>query len=83
MSMTDQTILDHIKQILSENFEIDPERVHAGANLFTEFDLDSIDAVELAIGLQKLTGRRIQPQDFKEVRTVGDVIAAVQQLLAA
>lgn len=81
--MTDQEILAKLQTILQETFEIDPERVEPDANLFADLDLDSIDAVDLAIQLQKLTGKRIQPQDFKEVRTVADVIGSVRRLLAA
>jgi acyl carrier protein len=29
-----------------------------------------------------MTGRRIKPEEFKSVRTVGDVIGAVESLLA-
>jgi acyl carrier protein len=81
--MTDQEILEKLQAILQETFEIEPERVQTEVNLFADLDLDSIDAVDLAIQLQKLTGKRIQPADFKEVRTVADVIAAVHRLLAA
>lgn len=81
--MTDQEILAKLQTILQETFEIDPQRVQPEANLFADLDLDSIDAVDLAIQLQKLTGKRIQPQDFKEVRTVADVIGSVRRLLAA
>ncbi|MEI7431248.1 MAG: acyl carrier protein, partial [Betaproteobacteria bacterium] len=42
-----------------------------------------IDAVDLAIKLQELTGKRIKPEDFKTVRSVGDVVATVKHLLAA
>ncbi|HEX7634215.1 MAG TPA: acyl carrier protein [Noviherbaspirillum sp.] len=68
--MTDQEILEKLQAILQDTFEIEPERVRRDTNLFTDLDLDSIDAVDLAIQLQNLTGKRIQPQDFKEVRTV-------------
>jgi acyl carrier protein len=81
--MTDEQILEKLKTILAEAFEIDPARVVAEAKLFEELDLDSIDAVDLAIKLQEMTGKRIKPEDFKTVRTVGDVIATVKQLLAA
>ena len=81
--MTETEILDHLRRILDETFEIDPARVELDTNLFTDLDLDSIDAVDLAIQLQKLTGKRIQPQDFKDIRSVADVIAAVHRLLAA
>lgn len=80
--MTEAQILEHLKSILVEGFEIDPARIAPGANLFEDLDLDSIDAVDLAIKLQELTGKRIKPQEFKNIRTVGDVVATVQQLLA-
>jgi acyl carrier protein len=81
--MNDEQILEKLKTILAESFEIDPERVQVETNLFDELDLDSIDAVDLAIKLQELTGKRIKPEDFKSVRTVGDVIVTVRSLLAA
>ena len=81
--MTENEILEKLRTILHETFEIDPEKVTPQTNLFSDLDLDSIDAVDLAIKLQELTGKRIKPEEFKTVRTVGDVIVAVQNLLAA
>jgi len=81
--MTDHQILEELRKILAEAFEIDPQRVTPEAHLFDELDLDSIDAVDLAIKLQQMTGKRIRPDEFKSVRTVGAVITAVQGLLAA
>lgn len=81
--MTDAEILERIRVIFNENFAIEPERVTPSAHLFEELDLDSIDAVDLAVKLQEMTGRRIKPEEFKAVRTVGDVIAAVKTLIAA
>ena len=80
--MNDQLILDNLKKILEESFEISPERVVPEAKLFEELDLDSIDAVDLAIQVQQMTGKRIKPENFKTVRTVGDVINTVKQLMA-
>jgi acyl carrier protein len=81
--VTEPEILERIRAIFEENFAIEPERVTRQANLFEDLDIDSIDAVDLAIKLQEMTGRRIKPEEFKSVRTVGDVIAAVESLLAA
>ncbi|KKB61722.1 acyl carrier protein [Robbsia andropogonis] len=80
--MTEQDILDRLRDIFEENFEISPSRVTPDAHLFSDLDLDSIDAVDLAIKLQEMTGRRLQPEEFKAVRTVGDVVRAVESLLA-
>ncbi|EXI65561.1 MAG: Meromycolate extension acyl carrier protein [Candidatus Accumulibacter adjunctus] len=80
--MSDQEILDKLRTILHDTFEIEVTRVTPEAQLFADLDLDSIDAVDLAIQLQKLTGKRIQPQDFKDIRSVADVISAVHRLMA-
>ena len=42
--------------------------------LYTDLDIDSIDAVDLAVKLKQLTGKRLQPEVFKSVRTVQDVV---------
>ena len=81
--MTDQQILDNLRSILNNSFEIDEAKVTLEANLFEDLDLDSIDAVDLAIKLQEMTGKRIKPETFKSVRTVGDVVATVQTLIAS
>lgn len=81
--MTDEQILEKLKTILAESFEIAPERVVPEALLLEELDLDSIDTVDLAITLQDMTGKRIKPEDFRTVRTVGDVVSTLRQLFAA
>jgi acyl carrier protein len=63
-------------------FEIPPERVTLEARLVEDLDLDSIDVVDLVVKLRELTGRRIKAEDFKHVRTVGDVLDSVEKLLA-
>jgi acyl carrier protein len=80
---TEAQIFAELKAVLSADFEIDPARIKLESNLFSDLDLDSIDAVDLAIKLQEMTGKRVKPQDFKSIRTVGDVVATVRQLLAA
>ena len=39
--MSDEQILEKLKEILAETFEIDPDRVVPEATLFGELDLDS------------------------------------------
>jgi acyl carrier protein len=80
--VTDTQILEQLRGVLSANFELLPERITLEADLFSDLDLDSIDAVDLAIKLQELTGRRVTPQEFKGIRTVGDVVQTVRRLIA-
>jgi acyl carrier protein len=81
--MSDSEILEKLKAIFSDTFEIDTQNITLDTHLFQDLDLDSIDAVDLAIKLQTMAGKRIKPEDFKTVRTVGDVVGAVRTLLAA
>lgn len=80
--MTRSEILQKLKDVLKELFDIAPEKVEPDAKLFEELGLDSIDAIDLVVKLQAMTGRRIAPQDFKSVRTVSDVVDCIEKLLA-
>ncbi|WP_225562790.1 acyl carrier protein [Rhodanobacter sp. DHG33] len=79
--ISDTDILERLRKVLHDTFEIEPARVTPSAHLFTDLGLDSIDAVDLAIQVQEMTGMRIKPEDFKNVRTVGDVVSTVHGLL--
>jgi acyl carrier protein len=81
--MTDAEIEQKIKNILVEEFECDPARLKTNTNLFTELDLDSIDAVDLVVRLQQEIQKKVEPDDFRQIRTLGDVVAAVSKLVNA
>lgn len=78
-----QDVFQTLKDTLVEQFELDPAKITPAARLQEDLDLDSIDAVDLIIKLQELTGCKVSPEDFKEVRTVGDVQRVIEKLLAA
>lgn len=74
---TEAEIYAKLREVLVELFEIDPAKIKLDANLYTDLDIDSIDAVDLVIQLKEITGKKIQPEEFKLVRTVADVVRAV------
>ena len=80
--MDKQTIFTEVKMALIELFEVDGDAVTLDAHLYQDLELDSIDAVDLVVRLQKLTGKKIRPEEFKTVRTVNDLVDAVATLLA-
>ncbi|WP_286292433.1 acyl carrier protein [Methylomarinovum tepidoasis] len=80
--MTDRdAIYATLRRLLRELFEIDPAQV-TPETTFQELDIDSIDAVDLVVHLHDLIGKRIPPDDFRQIRTVGDVVEVVQRLTA-
>lgn len=80
--MTKSEIFDRIVQILGDAFDIDPATVTPQARLYDDLGIDSIDAVDLIVQLKPLVGRRLQPDAFKSVRTVQDVVDAMHQVMA-
>ncbi|EAM7299169.1 acyl carrier protein [Salmonella enterica subsp. enterica serovar Give] len=80
--MTEQeTIYQEVCGLLTRLFEIDPQDITLEARLYEDLELDSIDAVDMIVHLQKKTGKKIKPETFKSVRSVQDVVDAVEQLL--
>jgi acyl carrier protein len=65
-----------IVRLLAELFEIAPEKISLESNLYEDLDIDSIDAVDLAAEFRKQTGRQLTPDEFKRIRTVGDIVDA-------
>lgn len=74
-------IYQRVTGVLEDLFEIDPQQVSLESHLYTDLDIDSIDAVDLMVELKNITGKKIKPDDFKSVRTVQDVVEAVEKLL--
>jgi acyl carrier protein len=76
---TPETILAILRDALVELFEIEPERVTPEANLYTDLEIDSIDAIDLIDHIKRKTGRKLDANDFRTVRTVQDIVDAMYQ----
>jgi acyl carrier protein len=76
-----EDIYPWVVHMLHEMFELEKAKITLDANLYTDLDIDSIDAIDLAVKLKELTGKRLQPEVFKRVRTVQDVVDALADLL--
>lgn len=78
---TREDIRKLLHQLLVDMFEVDAGQIHPDALLYDDLDVDSIDAVDLVVELRRLTGRQIDPDEFKAVRTVDDVVDTVANVL--
>ncbi|HEX3080101.1 MAG TPA: phosphopantetheine-binding protein [Puia sp.] len=66
-------IKDKINGILSEEFEVDTERIISGANVRQVLDLDSLDYVDLAVLIEKGFSIKVKPEDFTRIITFADL----------
>ncbi len=81
--MTRDEVFKQVAEALVESFELDPAIVTLEAHLIDDLDLDSIDAIDMAVKLQEMTGRRVEEEALKSVRTVADVVDLMEAHLAA
>jgi acyl carrier protein len=76
-----EEILKELKRILVDFFEMEESAITPEARLYEELDLDSIDAVDLVVKLQQVTGKRVKPEEFKSARQVRDVVDIIYNLI--
>ena len=79
---TKEEVLAEIKKVLVDEFELDEAKLVPDAKLFEDLDLDSIDAVDLVVRLQNITGLKVKAEDFKAIRTLGDVADVIVRLIS-
>lgn len=80
---TKEEIFNTIKDILIKDFDCEESKIKLESNLVEDLDLDSIDAVDLVVKLQGIINRKVDPEDFKQIRTLQDVVDAVAKIVNA
>ncbi|QBQ63943.1 acyl carrier protein [Actinobacillus indolicus] len=78
--MTEQEIQKILTEALVSLFEIDEDRIKPETNLYEDLEIDSIDAIDLIDYIKRQTGYKLQAEDFRNVRTVSDVVTAVKKI---
>jgi acyl carrier protein len=76
---TREDIFSVLREALVELFEIPAERVVPAAHLYTDLEIDSIDAIDLLDHIKRETGYKLAAENFRTVRTVQDVVDAVME----
>lgn len=69
-------------EVLHVTFNLPKENIRLDSRLYEDLGIDSIDAVDLIVQLKPLVGRRLRPEDFKHVRTLDDVVTALDRLIS-
>lgn len=71
--MTQANLYNKIVSILVDEFEVEKDDISVDSNLFTDLELDSLDAIDLMVTLDKELGIEIKTEEMKDIRTVKDV----------
>ena len=76
-------LYQQLKELLVNYFELPENMITQETDLYEVLELDSIDAIDLLVKLRELTDLDIEPEAFKKIRTVGDVVHELQQVQGA
>lgn len=80
MKQSKEEIFEQTKAIMQELFDLEDDQLVPEARLYEDLDIDSIDAVDLLIELKKTSGKTIEPERLKEVKTLDDIVTVIAEL---
>ena len=72
--MEKQEILDKVREIISDKFNLDKDKINEELNLRTDIEADSIDFVEFVMQLEDTFGDEISDDDASKLTTFADVV---------
>lgn len=75
-----EEVFSRVSDVLVNTFEIERESIALDARLGDDLDIDSIDAIDLLAELKDYIGRKVEPEDFNEVTTLGDVVDVIERM---
>lgn len=73
--------LEYLRRVFEKEFEIPQEQVTPAARLVEDLDLDSLDAVVVAMRVEDETGLDLGESEFEALDTVASLVALVQRRL--
>ena len=74
-------IIQIVNRVLEEEFEIDAQLLKPEALLYEDIGLDSLDAVDLIVMVDKELGVRIEEDEARSIRSLEDVYKIIDELL--
>lgn len=81
MSISREEIVSHVNKTLVDEFEIAQEELSPDRRLREDLELDSLDAVDMIVALEQRLKIRVDEEQAKAIRTVGDIYDFVGKML--
>ena len=75
--------LDTIKEVAAEVLSVEPDQVTETARFKEDLDADSLDLVELVMGLEERFDIAVPEEDLENVTTVGQAVDLVLSKVAS
>ncbi len=69
MNMKNEEIIEKINEFLTEEFEVEPEKITPDAVLKDTLGLDSLDYIDLVVVIESNFSFKVKPEDFVGIVT--------------
>jgi acyl carrier protein len=79
--VTKEQIFEALRDLMVDLFELEPDQIRLDAHLIDDLDLDSIDAIDMAVKLQEMTGKKLEEEKLKSIRTIRQIVDLVYDML--
>ncbi len=81
--MTRNDILSEVREIITLNFELEPDLLYEDAEFRAHLGMDSLDLVDLTFFIKHAFGIEEGVHAYKKLMTIGDVVGFVHERKAA
>jgi acyl carrier protein len=72
-------IENRIAKVVATVLKVEPAKLSAETDLIEDLKADSLDALEIAIGLQDTFGIELKEHEFTQFRKFGQIVKAVME----
>lgn len=76
--MSKEEIFDKVSDLMNSLFDIDKASI-TNDSTFESLGLTSLDAIDLIVELQAMTGKKVDEEAVKRIRTVADIVDLVEK----
>ncbi|MFY9214924.1 MAG: acyl carrier protein [Tissierellaceae bacterium] len=74
-------ISEKVMKLIIEQFNIEEDSVDLDTSFRDDLNADSLDLVELVMGLEDEFGLEVEDEDVEAIKTVGDAIEYIKEAL--
>ncbi len=79
--MSDEELRHKVVEVLAEEFELDPGQMGPDATLYDDLGLDSLDAVDMVVVLEKTFKMKLTDEEaLRSIRTMDDLFQFLLRL---
>ena len=71
-------VFDKVKELIIEQLDVNPDDVQMDTDIMKDLEADSLDAVEIILGVEEEYGIEISDEDAENLVKVSDIVEYIE-----